>query len=241
MEALWAIAAGLPVLVPRRTAMAEFLKYCFGNHAEYFLYEPNIDDLSDQICKMLNRTEAIGVTRQLKDKFQSHTDINQSQENFNSCLSEIPQPNTLPGTAVSPPHRQSTDDGIGSLEDTSSQQSLSPQPVSPESPIFPNVASTSQVQTAPVIARKRPLMPTVLCEADLDIVEKRLKMETAQLMERERQQLELQKEKNKQHLDHQKEKDKQQFNIQKEKCYWLKLRNFMSLRNRKSWLEIAQI
>ncbi|XP_070545836.1 uncharacterized protein [Ptychodera flava] len=36
MEALWAIAAGLPVLVPRRTAMAEFLEKYFGNQQSTF-------------------------------------------------------------------------------------------------------------------------------------------------------------------------------------------------------------
>ncbi|XP_070546088.1 uncharacterized protein [Ptychodera flava] len=100
MEALWAIAAGLPVLVPRRTAMAEFLIYCFGNHAEYFLYEPSVDDLSDKICKMLNSPETISVTRQLKDAFYCHSEIKGSHENFKSYLAKTSQPCVLPGAGM---------------------------------------------------------------------------------------------------------------------------------------------
>ncbi|XP_070546356.1 uncharacterized protein [Ptychodera flava] len=218
MEALWAIAAGLPVLVPRRTPMAEFLEKYFGERAEYFLYEPSVDDLSAEISKMLNRTEAIGVTRKLKDAFKSHPIMNGSHENFTARFNKQGQSYPQPVSVSSPPHRQSTDDGIGSIEDTSSQQSLSPQPVSPGSPVFSEEASTSQDQSAPVIARKRPLMPTLLCEANLEFEEKKMKMETAHLMERERQQLELKK-----------ERDQQQFKTQKREALLAEIKELYEL------------
>ncbi|XP_070546372.1 uncharacterized protein [Ptychodera flava] len=90
MEALWAIAAALPVLVPRRTAMAVFLEKYFDERAKYFLYEPNVADLSAEISKMLNRTETVSVTRKLKVAFQSHPEINGSSEDFKVYLLKPP-------------------------------------------------------------------------------------------------------------------------------------------------------
>ncbi|XP_070545851.1 chromatin assembly factor 1 subunit A-like [Ptychodera flava] len=89
-------------------------------------------------------------------------------------------------------------------------------PMSPESHVFPDEASTSQVQSAPVPERKQPYMPTICCEANLEIAEKKMKMETTLLMERERQQFELQKERDRHQLELQKERVNQQLELQKE-------------------------
>ncbi|XP_070546064.1 uncharacterized protein [Ptychodera flava] len=264
MEALWAIAAGLPVLIPRRTAMAEFLEEYFGERAEYFLYEPSVDDLSKQISKMLNNPKATGETRNFKESFQSHTEIDGSHETFTTFLSKSLRSNTLPGTdtaAVSPPHTQSTDDGIGSIEDSSSLQSPSPQqdpaavspshrhstddsisctedtfsqqppssePVSPESVGFVQEASTSQVQRESEVRRKRPLMPTMKCGADLEFEEKKMKKETANPIEEQRQQLELQREKDQQQF---KNKNKEMLRAKAEELYELQKEDIIARNN----------
>ncbi|XP_070546364.1 uncharacterized protein [Ptychodera flava] len=88
MEALQAIAAGLPVLVPKRTATAEFLGKYFKADAEHFLYDPLVDGgLSKQINKMLLKSEqASHAILVLKSKLQSNSEVTATHENFKSCF-----------------------------------------------------------------------------------------------------------------------------------------------------------
>ncbi|XP_070560471.1 uncharacterized protein [Ptychodera flava] len=212
VEALQAIAAGLPVLVPRRTATAEFLLYNFADKAEYFLYNPIVSDLSEQINKMLNKRATTELALKLKKKYRGHKEVTETHENFRSCfagphhaeLCQVTSQRSLACIGQS----ESTDDGLGSFEGSHSNQSPSPLTVSHASPLSEDGNQTEKSKTAGKIERKRPLMPTLRCDANLEMEEKKMKVETPSTIDHQRQEFELQKLKDQQKIK-QKKKEMQ--------------------------------
>ncbi|XP_070571552.1 uncharacterized protein [Ptychodera flava] len=100
VEALQAIAAGLPVLVPRRTATAELLEKFFPGSAEYFLYDPTVDDLSRQINGMLKKSATTSMATKLKDDYFNNQSVSKTHENFRSCILGAVALKTKPGTFI---------------------------------------------------------------------------------------------------------------------------------------------